>query len=216
MSLYIVGIHRLIVKGEEPRRFTLRFGRYELAYWGVAVLFVLAFAVERLALGSLIALTSAGSELVIATDVPGEPDIEASPFSHLSPMAIAASAVSVAVIAWLHIRLALIFPHAAVTGRISPALSWHAMAGNFWRMVGAGLLLLLGLIPIYAALIGLPLLLIKWQVATATEGDPSMQGIAHLALLPGALAGFCLVVTVFAAFMSYVYKDLVDDADLAA
>jgi hypothetical protein len=207
LGLYAVGIHRLIVLNERPQRVTLRFGSYEWAYWAVMGVFALASLAEGYLLDAVLSLIGIDAGLPDETGIQSQNDDIQFLQEGLPVRGLTIAAMTVILI-WLHIRLSLMFPHAAVTGHISPWLSWRATAGSFWRMIGAGALLFLGMVPLYAV-IGLPpIMLIKWLTYT---GDTDTQLVGRLALIPAGFIAFCLVMTIIVAFISFVYKDLVDD-----
>jgi hypothetical protein len=207
LGLYAAGVHRLIVRNERPRRVTLRFSSYEQAYWAVVGIFALASFVEGYLLDAVLSWIGMDAGLPDETGVHNQNDDMQFLQEGLPVRGLTIAAITV-ILMWLHVRLSLMFPHAAVTGRISPCLSWRATAGSFWRMIGAGVLLFLGMLPLYAV-IGLPpVMLVKWLAYTR---DTDTQVLARLALIPAAFMAFCLVTTIIVAFMSFVYKDLVDD-----
>ena len=132
-AILAVGIHRMIILHERPGWLIYRFGRYELAY---AVTFFLVSAliwVPILVFGQAVAS-----------------------FRSLGLYWLWSGYV-VYMLIWtvLAIKLLLIYPHAAVTGRISFPTAWAAMKGNFWHSLGVLIISYL-----LAACILLPLMLI--------------------------------------------------------
>jgi hypothetical protein len=186
--IYAVGVHRIILRHEYPGWVILRFRRYELAYLGAVVLYVLiTTGVQLFALLALYAL--------------GFPDFAAQ-FADLAERAggllfLAFGALMVFT-AWLGLRLLLMMPHAAVTGEISPAVSWRATRGNFWRLFAASLLLVLVLLPIMA---------VASLLVQGALGGVAVPMGRNIAMLP--ISGFIYSMTF--ALASYAYKELVLD-----
>jgi hypothetical protein len=191
-----VGIHRLIVNGEQPGWVLFRFGRYELAYAGALLAVIIIYSIGPTLVGALLAALTGQDAPPLPSD--GSPTAEQvlAWWEAINPFFILGLVV-IGLLLWLQIRLALIFPHAAVTGRISFGVPWRAMRGNFWRFVGAGLLLMLVLMSMW-------LLITTIAIGSQPPGGFPYTGLAL------ALAMFVIMSAIGVAFISYVYRDLVE------
>ena len=214
-----VCIHRLIVRGERPGWIIVRFGRYEIAYAGAILVYILVI------LALLIPIVASVAASVFFGLVPAEvftmsgpvaPDV-AERLKVPGLLFALGVLVTVIVVWWVQVRLALIFPHAAVTGRISLGVSWKAMKGNFWRFVAA--ILILGLVSLLLwAVVGGAILALAvsyfGSFLSLAANDPAQIGnmlyvmlLAQICMLPLYVFGFSM----FVALISYIYADLVGD-----
>ena len=214
-----VCIHRLIVSRERPGWIIVRFGRYEIAYAGAILVFTLVI------LALLVPLAAGIAASVFFGLVPAEVFTTSGPldtavaerlgiFGVLFALGIM---VTVIVILWVEVRLALIFPHAAVTGQISLGVSWEAMKGNFGRFLAA--ILILGLISLVllgvvgGAIFALATSYFVSFPAPATNDPAQMANMLYgvlliqLCMMPLYVFGFSM----FVALISYIYADLVGD-----
>lgn len=196
-TLVAVGIHRLILRGERLDWTVIRFRKYELAYVSIPLTLLAASYIVPFI-----------SRLLGAPDVTGFNGI-----SYLYSGWYVHLAVFIFIVLWLwiYIRLALVFPHAAVTGEISFGKSWTAMKGNFWRFIGAVVLLGIIMIPVSVLFSSMfpALLTLGWKGGGANTGG-AFDPIGHmlvLTLLMVPLNGVLL--SMFVALISYIYKDLV-------
>jgi hypothetical protein len=201
-TLVAVGIHRLILHGERPAWTVIRIRKYELAY-GAIVLTILAAAY---------ALDAAG-RFIFGFPKPGDLAVIASKLDAPGTRALIAAVAMIGggLFLWIYVRLILVFPHAALTGEISARKAWAAMRGNFWRFVGASLLLGLISLPIHMVYLwGIHLPLIHWleggRVGIGNTSDP-ISTMLVFGLISIPVRG--LVVSMFIALVSYVYKHLV-------
>lgn len=200
-AIFMVGIHRFILRGEKPGWVIARFGRYELALIGaIALVCAMLYAVTY--------VFAAPMELIEL--------IETSPSQVLLSNAIAL--IVVVILVWLYARLLLLTPHAAVTGHISPMVSWRAMAGNVWSAVIAWVVLGLGeiVVALIPGLLGL--LFMKFLLPVSDLGIADSRGMLLLELYEttAKLPAYGAVIAVNAAFLSYAYKDLVEEATPSA
>ncbi len=211
MSIYAVGIHRLIIRGEPADWVVLRFGRYELAYLGVLLLFYAASVAEESVLEFI------GQQALGGTGFPGRPGPAGLDASVLGVVGqpvtmVLLSLALIGVLIWVHLRLALMFPHAAVEGSIAPLISWHAMAGNSLRLLGALILLCLAGLVLWIVLGSTALVALVGLLPT--EGARSSgEVLKTMSLIGLAIAPvIAILLAVPIAVMSYVYKDLVEDS----
>jgi hypothetical protein len=114
------------------------------------------------------------------------------------------------VVIWLCLRLSLMLPHAAVTGRIAPAVSWRAMAGNGWRGFGAWLAVGLGagIAALIAALPGLLFTEVLFPLGQFPIEDSRDLLLRRLYETAVAVPAYGAIAAVYAAFLGYAYKDL--------
>jgi hypothetical protein len=212
MSIYAVGIHRLIIRGEQSDWVLFRFGRYEVAYFGAMLLFYAAYFLEQSALEFIVSQAFGGF------GQPGRPapaGVDASVLGMLTQpfTAIAVILALTGVLIWVHLRLALLFPHAAVTGTIAPLVSWRAMAGNSLRMLGALILLGLGAIVVWLVLGSTTLFAVSGFLLSAGGRADDVAGMVRTIAAVGVavMPAIAILIAITVAFMSYVYKDLVED-----
>lgn len=177
-TVYAVAIHRWILLRSVPRGgFYFRLERDEIVFAAASLIFVLAY--EAL-------LFSIGNSRF---------------FGSLSNILLLAAFLGLALMVWLLGRLCLVFPHAAVTGRLDPALSWHAMRHRFWDWfsIFAKIFIILVIVQFaVATLFVMPFL------ATKTIA-PDLLLLLYLPISV-LLIGFSEAVTV--AALSFVYRDI--------
>ena len=192
-AVYIVGIHRFILLGERPGWITARFGRHELAFITPVAIFYAAFCAFDLVFTGLIELIGTDSTQSFIPD--------------------AIAAVFGVILVWLCLRLLLLASHAAVTGRISPAVSWRAMAGNVWRAVLAAITLGIGgfIVWVIAALPGLLIVGVLLPASHLAAADTRTMLLTMLYHAAGVTPAHGALLAIFAAFLSYAYKDLVEE-----
>lgn len=106
---------------------------------------------------------------------------------------------------WPTVRLALVFPHAAVTGQLSFSESWAMTRGNVWRLIG--LIVLLAIIVCLIMALGL----VITSTFFALNGP---LGFVIFSLLDLVLGG--LQFSMFVALISYIYKDLIQGLESIA
>lgn len=207
-SVVAVGIHRLILRTEQPEWTILRYRNYEIAYGATVLIFagmtvavrgviqsLAASPVERgliESLGRLIGWIS--PQLYIQLLVKG-----------LSPGLVAIVVLLIGAVIWPTVRLALVFPHAAVTGQLSFSESWAMTRGNVWRLIG--LIVLLAIIVCLIMALGL----VITSTFFALNGP---LGFVIFSLLDLVLGG--LQFSMFVALISYIYKDLIQGLESIA
>lgn len=208
LVIYAVAIHRLIVCGERPGFVILRFRRYELAYLGVLVLIF----IEQRVLDVISGLIRNSFGFVPAREL-ANPALTASD-NFTTLLGWAALVLAALVLIWIHLRLALIFPHAAITGRIGFAASWRAMKGNVWRIV-LGLIVLGAVFSVIWSLFTAVWLMSAVVSAPPLTPETSMQAVYrnYLILLAPALPVMAILCASGIAYISYAYKDLVEEAE---
>lgn len=214
-----VHIHRYIVRDEAPGWVVFRFWRYEFMYLLTSIVVTLVYIAAMLALffgfWLLWGIPFEALQALLAHQ-PGQPAPSVPP---PPTWLIVAGIVVFVVVIWAQIRLILMLPHAAVTGRISFATSWSAMKGNFWRFVLAAILfglLLLAVVAIFylaaifiiPAVLGVPFNLPQPGVAMAPEEVRGMV-VSMLILYGAAIPIWILYVSAGVAFISYAYAYLV-------
>lgn len=213
-----VCIHRLIILGERPGWIIVRFGRYEIAYVGAFLVFILVTFVVMLPIFALIAAAAFFGLVpaeVFTTNGRLAPEV-AQRLMVPGLLFGVGVVVTVIVAAWVQVRLALIFPHAAVTGRISLGVSWNAMKGNFWRYLAAALILGLVLFVLWVVVGGAIFAVVASYLLSSPQlagNEPVQIGnslytalLVYICSLPLYIFGFSM----FVAFISYAYADLVD------
>lgn len=218
VSIFAVGIHRLIVRDEYPGWTIFRFGRYELAYAAMLLFFFVLYLVQQYAfLGVAWALGMVPASLL--EPYPTDPQAVLATYRQvMTPQLIGLLVVVVAISVWINVRLALAFAHAAVTGQLSLSASWNAMRGNFWRFVVAFLILAVIVIIVYFVA-GTLLTLAGTFLWIAVYGPPeppadpmpidSMLNTmfwVYVIMIP--VMGF--FAAMFIALLSYAYKQLVE------
>jgi hypothetical protein len=197
VSIFAVGIHRLIVRGEKPGVVIFRFGRYELVYAAVVVFFILASTIVEEALGRITSAYAGGPSWLLR-DMWVQ--LGVSPIIVKYGLAVLYGVVLFVVI-WISVRLGLALPHAAVAGRFSLRQSWEATRGNFWRLVATYLVLL-----IVSLLIYIPFFFFFFI----------MQTPPGFTFMPIMIATMVLVYTMFIALLSYAYQELVEERPASA
>ncbi len=225
LIIYAVGIHRLIIRGEYPDWVVFRFGPFELAYATAVIFFFALYEVERY----VFLLPAWGLGLIPAAllnpnPLSFEPPTMANPHPNvLIPVFVIFVILSVAAAIWLNVRLALIFAHAAVTGKLSLSVPWNAMRGNFWRFVlSVVVVAIVGAVLYFVAMILLgPVVGIfphGFRVSGSSAAGPEPISVAHaifMAIAFGLPFGgifFAMVI----ALLSYTYKALVEGHDGSA
>jgi hypothetical protein len=181
-TLFAVGVHRLVLRHEVVSGIPVRLRRYELAYAVTLITFVGAEIVFALIAGAVASIL---------------PDRAAPQW-----MAVLIVVVAVIIIVgiWVHVRLALTFPHAALTGRIDPRPSWRAMQGNVYPFISGALM-----IGLLCAAVQLGFLIVfskvdrYWSHAEWT----AFAGTVLIVALWG------LAIAMIIAFVSYTYQALV-------
>lgn len=214
-----VGIHRLILRGERMGWTLLRVRGYELAYAAAAGLFFAAAIAEQyifVFIGQLfgIVFPAPGGGTSIAEQQEFLNQVKDLPVAFM----VAGVLIGLALI-WVHVRLALVFPHAAVTGRISLSASWTAMRGNVWRFLLAAVMTAIMTMFLYLVIVlALGLLggVVAMVVISLGGGAPAQiqtetgaMAIVVFPLIFGLLSNW-LAIAVVVAFVSFAYKDLID------
>lgn len=216
-AIFAVGIHRFIIRGEEPGWVLLRFGRYEIAYAAVAILLLLA------SMGAQFAVYFVGwATGVLPGDMPGFGAalmpwaLEVAPPREFPTGLGTLFLVLILFGTWLYVRLLLTFPHAAVTGRIDLGVSWRAVKGNVWRIIAAFLLVSVLNVLIFL-LVGFPLAMLQaWLLVPPMSQNPGALsfdalGISWFWMGAIMLPFYGLGVGMIIALMSYSYRDLVEE-----
>jgi hypothetical protein len=202
VSVVAVGIHRLILRAEQPEWAVPRFRDYELAYGATVMMFAAMTLVMKGAVQYLAANPAAQGLVQLLDKLIGW--LWSDLYIHLlirgaSPGRIAIIVLLAGVVIWPAVRFALVFPHAAVTGQVSFGVSWAAMRGNFWRLIGVTVLLSL--------ILYLPFMAFGWVIATVLIALKGFLGIFILSVLGLLWKG--LQFSMFVALISYIYKDLI-------
>jgi hypothetical protein len=218
--MFAVHIHRYIINEEDPGWVLFRFGRYELMYLLTGIVLFLCFALFILV--AVVGVTpilgvSLNSEMWTrlqsgqSVPLPG-------PHGWFFALGVAVYCLFV----WIAVRLVLMLPHAAVTGRLSFGVSWRAMKGNFWRFVLACILFALLVVAVVLllsaggylaaqALFGFTLA--PGQVAPEQSEAVATLLIAYYAVM-SVVWGFYFVQTV--ALISHTYAYLIGGPGPAA
>lgn len=226
ITLYVLGIvfavavHRYIVRGEHPGWLIFRFGRNELAYAATLLIFGAIYMIIPTLLLSIAWILGFVPAAIFDAQILQDPDSAQRLLREFaSPAFLTFVFILWIFLIWLQFRLALMFPHAAVTGRISLSVSWNAMRGNFWRFVGAAILVLLGIMIIYfaamfAGLLALGFLGLLNNLELQVPGEAT-QAANNIYVIFFLGAGFVSLLAVLAtigiAFISYIYRDLVEE-----
>ncbi len=206
-AIFAVGIHRFAIMGESRSGFFyFRLQREELIYIlaGLIILFSNLFVFWAIASFVYFGFQHAiygiqnNANAVLETALP------------------TAIILTIILLSWPVIRLALIFPHAAIAGELNFSLSWHAMKGHFWRFIANILILILLILLIYAGIV-----LVAGLLAAALAIIIQLTGIEiqrepspiFLILSIPITALFIAVIGLFQAlgvvFLSFCYKALV-------
>jgi uncharacterized membrane protein YhdT len=208
-AVVAVGIHRFIIRGEQPGWVILRLRWYELAYILVPLVFILVQAgiwivVALVALGAAAAVDPALVGQVLR-DPAAIQDLEGTLPGSLGLVAIVAFIALFVLVLWTSMRLVLMFPHAAVEGSLSPRFSWRAMKGNVWRFgVATGLFGLATLLPSTLIMAAVAALVIGPNPGHLGPFSPGTLGFVVIPALVGIFISAMAV-----ALLSYIYKDLV-------
>lgn len=218
--IFAVGIHRLIIAGEPARWTIVRFGSAEFAYSLVVLFFFILCVVEYFSLAFALWAFDGLPEAALSSGwlTPEDPSF----LGYLTVLLFAASQftpeVRVAiwvgiflVTIWIWARLALMFPHAAITGQMSGGVSWTSMRGNFWRLVIICMVLALIVATIY--LLILTPLFVGWFGSFTPTSPPSEPDLtfSDWGILIGITQTFldAIALAMFVALFSYAYKNLV-------
>jgi hypothetical protein len=208
LVIIAVGIHRLIIRDERPGWILLRFGRYELAY----ALLLLVLAGGYLTI--LFPLIFGGifpSQLFRPGGFGGPEGVSAG--LTLAALVIALL-IFIPLTMWLNVRLVLTFPHAAVTGRFGFGVAWRAAKGNFWRLIGAFVLIFLVTLVIEIPSEYLLTAFAETLLASGAQSSPAsgfdVMGRHWLLLEAFMLPIHGLTTGMFVALASYSYRELVE------
>lgn len=211
MSVYAIRVHRVIVSGQRAGFFSVLFSWTMVSYLGAIIIFAfmssLASLVFRHGFGML------AEKLVYAFEgfrTSGETNAPS-----LAWIASAAAAIALLVVALqIGVRLVLILPHAALTGRFGLAASWRAMSGNIWAFVEAWIIFLI----VMGALIGLLGFGDVWLSTYISDAAPRYLPLALFQISKSQLkeslsavfflAIYFLSATTNIAFLSFIYKNL--------
>jgi hypothetical protein len=202
VSVVAVGIHRLILRAEQPEWAIPRLRDYELAYGATVMMFAAMTLVMKGAVQYLAANPAAQGLVQLLDKLIGW--LWSDLYIHLlitgaSPGRIAIIVLLVGVVIWPAVRFALVFPHAAVTGQVSFGVSWAATRGNFWRLIGVIVLLSI-ILYLLSMAFGL-------VIATVVLALKNLLGVFIVSLL--GLLWIGLQFSMFVALISYIYKDLI-------
>lgn len=178
-AMFAVAIHRMIILGERPGWLIYRFGRNELAY-----------AVTVIAANALL-FSVPGFVIVQTIDYFG---------IRFTSWMWTGMVVCVIILSYLMIRLLLIYPHAAVTGRMSFSATWGAMKGNV-----ADTFIVLVIAHILAACILTP----PFFIIAPLFADYIKEGHWTVPLWTAGWMVFGIIVFVIeVAFVSFLYRDI--------
>jgi hypothetical protein len=209
VSVVAVGIHRLILRAEQPEWAVPRFRDYELAYGATVMMFAAMSLVMKGAVQYLAANPAAQGPVQLLDKLIGW--LWSDLYIHLlirgaSPGRIAIIVLLAGVVIWPAVRFALVFPHAAVTGQVSFGVSWAATRGNFWRLIGVIVLLSI-ILYLLSMAFGL-------VIATVVLALKNLLGVFIVSLL--GLLWIGLQFSMFVALISYIYKDLIQGPESIA
>lgn len=188
--IFAVGVHCMIIRDENPGWVIFRFGREELAYIGVILIYILVATSARY-IGHIFSGLFGSAADTASHGVRYK--------APLTPGLFIIGGIASIAFIWALLRSILVFPHAAVRGEISLAVSWNAMSGNIWRLFSPKF----GFAPmaVREALFPIGLVIIPAGLLSS-----HLSGQAHW--LAQAVATWP-VIAIAAAVSSYVYKDLV-------
>jgi len=215
-AIVAVGIHRFIIRDEQPGWVIARFRWYELAY----LLAPLVFGIMQLGLMIVVALAVLAAAAIIDPSLVGTLLGDPSAIQNLEGQQVPAGLAVVfaigffvlfVLIAWIGVRLTLMLPHAAVTGSLSPATSWRAMKGNFWRFFLTALLFGLGAILPAVLLTSLLMFAVSSAALGSDVGNTGTFPPGFIAVWAIPTLVYVLVFSMAVALLSYTYKDLVGD-----
>jgi hypothetical protein len=190
-AIVAVALHRVILFGDrKPGRFLyIAFGKTELLFVLLPFLVFILFVVLFLLVGFIAAL--------------------------VKPTAVVALilvAIAVMVLVYLGTRLSVIFPIIVVEGRYNFRAAWEATRGNFWRLFGLWLLVIVPVTIVYVAadwlivpraLLGKP--------GNARDNVAAMMDAMSSALLAQSILLFLFSLVsgaLVVATLSYSYKAL--------
>ena len=212
-----VCIHRFIVLGEHPGWIFVRFGRYELAYAGAILVYVLVVLAIWMPIAAFIA-ASVSFGFVPAEIFTASGPLDPAVAGRLGMFVLLVAPgvlITIIVGCWIQARIALIFSDAAVAGRISLGVSWRAMKGNFWRFVAAVLILVL-VSSVFWGVVGGVIFAVTANYFGFLSGFATSDPVQFANALYGTfLIYICLsplyvfAFAMFVALISYVYADLV-------
>jgi hypothetical protein len=221
-----VGIHRLIILGERPGWTIIPLRPYEGAYVLLLLIVAAISFLQHVIFIVLLGLMAPGNGLSGAIEALADPLIALRIFQLDFPVALkVAVSLLMIVFIWLYLRLALVFPHAAVTGSIAPGLSWQATRGNLWRLILAFLLLGIIVLLILLVLVFIGGFVFAAIVDAMGGMQPQQPGQAlqsadvfrqMLISLAVGIPVTGVMFASFAAFMSHAYSQLVSGEEPAA
>lgn len=218
VSVFAVGIHRLIVRDEYPRWTIFRFGRYELSYAAMLLFFFVLYLVQQYAfLGTAWALGMIPASLL--EPYPADPEAVMATYRQVATPALIGLLIAfIAVSIWINVRLALTLAHAAVSGQLSLSASWNAMRGNVWRFIAAFVILTIIVIIVYFVA-GTLLTIAGAAIWIGVYGppEPPADPMPISSLLNTLFWTYVIMIPVmgffsamFIALISYAYKQLVE------
>jgi hypothetical protein len=178
-TLFAVGVHRLVLRQELAPGIPVRLRRYEVAYAGTLIMFAAVdWLLGLVIVGVANALPDGAFQLI------------------LTPVAVLIVIFGI----WVHVRLALVFPHAALTGRIEPPVSWRAMKGHVENFLLGGLALAL-----FCTAVEIGFLIVFVWAEPYWPNAPWTLVARSLAMI----VVWGLVVAMLTAYVSYTYQALV-------
>jgi hypothetical protein len=204
--IFAVGIHRFIIREERPSWLIFRAKRAEIVYATCAIiLYVLTIAVATLPiLIRNIVVHGVGLDKLSLEYVM---NLEYSPvtlFFQFDTFGIIYILVIFTAVLF-YARFALIFPHAAVEGRISFGTAWQMLSNNFMRLLQ--IIILFGIyiiiIEIILSIIVLPImffLIPRGDMFDFFNQSILITGVANLV--------YGIITAMLIALVSYTYKEL--------
>ena len=220
MSIYAVGIHRMIIGSVSPSFPFIRFKRHELAYLGAAMIFAVILTLTNgVLLASFWFLAREAGFAIQSIRGGGEGDAP----TLVWLFSVLAAVAAIVLVLQISTRFVLILPHAAVSGRIAIGPSWRAMRGNVWLFIELSVILWIIIVALGVALVfalgsltdTIGAFLAPYpqalQLEIASDRLKDMIGI-------GLLAVFSVMATTMnIALLSFIYRDLgVEWSDAAA
>ena len=218
--IFAVGIHRYIIDGERSGWIVFRIRVYEIVYAISSIALYLltnAIILGPILIYVLLFENFSLSELNFDQFKNTQPSVPIL----IYPIFVAVYETGIFRIVYglifivaviLYVRLALAFPHAAVTGKLSLGFAWHALKGNFRRFVTALILFLLMLSIFYIIHFSI---VFAWMMLFLEHKISSFDFFNEFALVASVLTfiyGF--IVAMLVALISYTYKELVKGVDL--
>lgn len=175
-AILSAAIMRSVLHPEERRFAYLRLGRDELRLLGVSVISWAAALMVTILPSGVVAL---GSALLAGTPVAGW-------FTFLGGLTV------IGLSTWVAVRLSLLAPHAFMSGHIDPRAAWLLTHGQFWRLLGMIIIVILSCVIV--SIVGTAVSsLVGAMIAGGLEADAVSGAVAsHPRLILALLANLLL------------------------